>query len=208
LTDNPKERFLISEFIDYLELLGLVADFRGFQTSDIKSNNFQKLHKFLLCVSKQISDSELREYNGDQKLFFKDVLHSNLWIEFAEEALTCTIVRGEFSFPRDYDRFYQTITDTTLNSGEWITKHQIMERFTDEIREHGGDLDSQGMFPNLDTDSLLQYCYLSVEVGIPERRLVGTSVSNLVEFFRSLLGQLHRAILKIDEAVYPGPASG
>jgi hypothetical protein len=93
-SQSPKEKFLIEQFLEYLDFLGLV-EFLGFKNIDFTEKNYTKLHKFLSFLAKCLSsDLGLDEYKYNQMLFFKDAAPDNLWIDFGEGCLNCGIVSG------------------------------------------------------------------------------------------------------------------
>lgn len=94
---SEKERLLTSEFVEYLDLLGLV-EFLGFQDRDFSNSeelNHQKMNKFLTQLTNSLQiELELKEYSGDGKLYFEDVQNENLWVEMTEQGVNCGIVCG------------------------------------------------------------------------------------------------------------------
>ncbi|MFX0199169.1 MAG: hypothetical protein ACFFCW_23850 [Candidatus Hodarchaeota archaeon] len=93
-TQSLKEKFLIHQFLEYIDFLNLV-EFSGFRNVDFNEYNYAKLNKFLSFLVKRLPpDLELDEYKYNQMLFFENVGPDNLWIDFGEGCLTCGIVCG------------------------------------------------------------------------------------------------------------------
>jgi hypothetical protein len=93
-TRNPDEQVTIGEFVQYLDLLGLV-DFLGFQPSDFSEKNDRKLNSYLaFVVQSRGEELQLQKYGNDWKLHFKDVLYENVWCDIDESGIWCGIVCG------------------------------------------------------------------------------------------------------------------
>ncbi|MDO8473192.1 MAG: hypothetical protein Q7T05_05165, partial [Dehalococcoidia bacterium] len=95
---SERERLLTLEFVQYLDLLGLV-EFLGFQGgdfSDPEELKYQKKpNKFLAQMTNSLqSELGLKGYGDDLKLYFEDVQNENLWVEMTEQGVNCGIVCG------------------------------------------------------------------------------------------------------------------
>jgi hypothetical protein len=91
---NDRERFVVSAFIEYLDWLNLI-EFSGFNASDFRIQQYNKLHRFLALVTGKL-DSELglEKYSYNGMLRFQDIPHENVWVEMAKEGISCGIVCG------------------------------------------------------------------------------------------------------------------
>jgi hypothetical protein len=91
---NDRERFVVSEFIEYLDWLNLI-EFSWFNASDFRIQQYNKLHRFLALVTGKL-DSELglEKYSYNGMLRFQDIPHENVWVEMAKEGISCGIVCG------------------------------------------------------------------------------------------------------------------
>ena len=90
-----KEYNFMREFIEYVDLIGLLYDFIEFKKLDFIEKRDNNLHKFLKFVSKELNeDFSLKEYNNDHKLFFNDIQYENLWVDFRKPGLSCILVYG------------------------------------------------------------------------------------------------------------------
>jgi|CXWL01.1.fsa_nt_gi hypothetical protein len=93
-TGNTEEKFTISEFVQYLDWLGLV-DFLGFQASDFPDRNYRKLNRFVAFVCQSRSEElGLESYGNDYKVFFKDIPDDNIWCDIDDSSMRCGIVCG------------------------------------------------------------------------------------------------------------------
>ncbi len=96
---SERERFVVLEFVQYLDWLGLVA-FLGFQPGDFTTQedgqlNHGKLNKFLRQMTSSVgAEIGLREYGNNWKLYFEDVPYENLWVEMVEQGVNCGVVCG------------------------------------------------------------------------------------------------------------------
>lgn len=91
---SPEEKMAIEEFVQYLDLLGLV-DFLGFQPSDFSEKNDRKLNGCLaFLVQSRGEELQLQKYGSDWKLHFKDVPYENVWCDIDEGGIWCGIVCG------------------------------------------------------------------------------------------------------------------
>ena len=107
-------------------------------------------------------------------------------------------IRGIYRYPEDYDRFYKTFSDQSINTYEWIDKAKINQIFKKEIEENASPFDSKGLFPAWDdADIYLQYCYIHIDVSIPEKILIYSSRADLVTFFKDLFVQLKDTMSKL-----------
>jgi hypothetical protein len=94
LTSSSKEKYLISEFVGYIDYLGLV-EFRGFTSTDFKEDKQDRLHKFLVLLTRELGDElGLDEYAGNNRLSFKDVAPDNIYVRTDGEGLKYRIVCG------------------------------------------------------------------------------------------------------------------
>jgi hypothetical protein len=92
------ERFIVSEFVQYLELLELV-DFFGFQPNDFaldRDASKRKLNRFLVHFTGSPASSVLglKQYNNDFQVWFTDVPYENIWLDMNEDKISCGIVCG------------------------------------------------------------------------------------------------------------------
>ena len=92
------EKYAVSEFVQYLDLLELV-DFFGFQSNDFARDwdvKQRKLNRFLVHLTGAVKSStlELKPYNSDFKLWFADVPYQNIWLEMLDDGISCGIVCG------------------------------------------------------------------------------------------------------------------
>ena len=96
---SERERFVVMEFVQYLDWLKLV-EFLGFQAADFTMQedgqlNHGKLNKFLRQMASSLrAEIGLKEYGNDWKLYFEDVPQENLWVEMAEHGVNCGVVCG------------------------------------------------------------------------------------------------------------------
>ena len=95
---GERERFVVGQFVQYLDWLKLV-DFLGFRAGDFAPGedgrfNEWKLDKFLVRLASSLgSELGVRDYGG-RKLSFQDVPHENIWFEMGPDGVSCGIVCG------------------------------------------------------------------------------------------------------------------
>ena len=89
------EKWMINEFLEYLERLQLL-DFLGFRSSDIVNVNEPKLHRFLgRGVVDCQSDLQLKDYSRNNMIFFDDAVGvDNIYVTLSPEGLEWGIVCG------------------------------------------------------------------------------------------------------------------
>ena len=96
---SERERFVVFEFVRYLDWLRLV-DFISFNTTDFITQpggevSHWKLNRFLIRLSDTLGkELAFREYRSDWKLLFDDVPHENIWVWMSERGVNCGIVCG------------------------------------------------------------------------------------------------------------------
>lgn len=84
-TGDTKEQFLIDQFIDYADMLGLL-DFRPFRKDDFCHADLRerKLKTLLFLAAHELqNDLGLKEYTGNSQFWFADIPYENAywWIE-------------------------------------------------------------------------------------------------------------------------------
>jgi hypothetical protein len=100
-TGDPKERYVVTEFLEYLDFLGLV-EFRSFSERDFAESNYEKLHKFGVLLASSLPDElGLTDYAGDLKFSFNGIPSEYIRLDFGwSPGLTCTVVCGVGNGPR------------------------------------------------------------------------------------------------------------
>jgi hypothetical protein len=101
-SSSEKEKYFATEFVQYLDLLGVV-DFWGFQTTDFvhEQLNENKLNKFMSKLTNVVGVRlGLKPYEGDWKLYFPDVPNENVWFELSADGINFGIVLGSGKFWR------------------------------------------------------------------------------------------------------------
>lgn len=117
-------------------------------------------------------------------------------------------IRGRNPFPSEYLRFCATLKDREVNTYRRLTKKEINATFHEEIEAQEPELDSDGLFPKWkDANSVLQYCYVHIDVEIPRAELVGKSGTAVVEYVARVVGQCHSAMTRLNDEIEAATAA-
>jgi len=101
-SDNAKERFIIGQFIDYLDLENQVR-FRRRLVRDFERSNRHKLESLLQMLSRDwAGEFRIKPYDwGSRRLYLADFRHDNMYFEILRDQLLVYLVCGAAS--RDHD---------------------------------------------------------------------------------------------------------
>lgn len=107
-----------------------------------------------------------------------------------------------YPYPDRYSDFVSVLCDRRLNSFEYLNKAEIQRRFEREIRKGECEVDERGRFPKYtNLHRFLQYAYIHVDVQVPPRRLIGSSLNDLLSTFKQVLEAEHATMHAITTAL-------
>lgn len=111
LTRDQTEREFIREFVDYVDMQGLV-EFRSFRESDFmeRSRRTRMIRRFLTHIKKQFEGVLEAEIDPRrQEIYFNDNPYENLWLNLSEEGLCSHIVVGAGKGAKWRSRAYRDV---------------------------------------------------------------------------------------------------